>query len=118
MEQSGVVHMHAPKPTHGILVPALESAAGMRALRDLQWLTRLRWFADGKLAGGWLAKPTRLDGLLVRWDFALHPNGRLRAFSLDEARSIGGHAFEPRSKVSGPRPVRRHISPQNRRLGT
>ena len=37
--------MHAPKPTHGILVPALESAAGMRALRDLQWLTRLRWFA-------------------------------------------------------------------------
>ncbi|GMV14863.1 MAG: hypothetical protein HS104_34075 [Polyangiaceae bacterium] len=89
------VGFHASGALAGAVVDTPVTVAGA----ELPAGTRLHWFPDGKLAGGWLAEAARLDGVLVRWEFALHPNGRLRAFSLEEPRSIGGHAFEKRAKI-------------------
>ena len=61
--------------------------------------THLYFFASGALAGGWVREPARLRGVLLRWEFALHENGALRAVSLAEPRTIQGQSLPERAKV-------------------
>lgn len=61
--------------------------------------TRVYWYESGKVAGTWLPEPTRVQGILVRWDVALHENGRLRAFTLAEAKTLSGQELPEGAKV-------------------
>jgi len=61
--------------------------------------TRLSFHPTGALAGGWIHDPLRVDGVLVRWDFAVYPSGKLHAFELAEKRTIQNHELPRRAKV-------------------
>lgn len=61
--------------------------------------TRLRWHPDGSLAGGRLSDPLRVLGHAIRYEFAVHPNGKLAEFTLAAAETIGSYRFPERATI-------------------
>ncbi len=61
--------------------------------------TRLHWHAGGALAGGWLGRPMKIRGHSIRYEFGVHPNGRLARFDLAAAETIQGHTFPERATI-------------------
>jgi hypothetical protein len=58
------------------------------------------WDANGALLGGYASDPIQAGKLSIRYDFALHPNGKLREVELAAPAKIQGHDFPERAKLA------------------
>ena len=61
--------------------------------------TRLEWHPDGSVAGGWLRDAMGVLNHSIRYEFAVHPNGKLAKFDLAEPETIQAYSFPERATI-------------------
>ncbi|MBX7082202.1 MAG: hypothetical protein K1X88_23540 [Nannocystaceae bacterium] len=61
--------------------------------------TRVSWHERGTVESVYSPQPLVIDGIAVRYEIALHPDGTLAHYTLDEHRTIGGIALDPFAQV-------------------
>jgi hypothetical protein len=61
--------------------------------------TQVSWHDNGAIASVYSPEPLVLDGIKMRYEVELHPDGTLARYTLDESRTVGGIALEAFAKV-------------------
>jgi hypothetical protein len=80
----------------GMTLDAPYTAAGL-ALGDG---ASVRWDDKGALIGGYSSTPIAAGALIIKYEFALHPSGTLKAVTLGKAAKVAGHEFPEFAKLS------------------
>lgn len=61
--------------------------------------SRVSWHESGAIHSVYSAEPLVMDGIAVRYEVELHPDGTFAHYTLDEPRTVGGIALEQFAKV-------------------